>query len=50
MLCALQEKNPAVVSYLVDPPGSGLYHLVTKGVMFHPYGSYSYNLDLYIMI
>ncbi|ELR21373.1 cysteine synthase 2, putative [Acanthamoeba castellanii str. Neff] len=31
-----REKNPAVVSYLVDPPGSGLYHLVTKGVMFHP--------------
>jgi cysteine synthase A len=33
----LQEKNPEVVSYLVDPPGSGLFHLVTKGVMFHPY-------------
>eukprot|EP01112_Ceratiomyxa_fruticulosa_P019194 TRINITY_DN6247_c0_g1_i2.p1 TRINITY_DN6247_c0_g1~~TRINITY_DN6247_c0_g1_i2.p1 ORF type:complete len:312 (+),score=48.97 TRINITY_DN6247_c0_g1_i2:454-1389(+) len=30
----LKDKNPDVKVFLVDPPGSGLYNLVTKGVMF----------------
>lgn len=30
----LQEKNPAVKCYLIDPPGSGLFNKVTRGVMY----------------
>ncbi|KAI3921613.1 hypothetical protein MKW92_023070 [Papaver armeniacum] len=29
----LQEKNPKIKSFLVDPPGSGLFNKVTRGVM-----------------
>jgi len=31
---ALKERNPAVRVFLVDPPGSGLYNKVTRGVMY----------------
>ncbi|WVY91645.1 hypothetical protein V8G54_037159 [Vigna mungo] len=30
----LQEKNPEIKCFLVDPPGSGLYNKVTRGVMY----------------
>ncbi|KAF3453316.1 hypothetical protein FNV43_RR03756 [Rhamnella rubrinervis] len=30
----LQEKNPKVKSFLIDPPGSGLFNKVTRGVMY----------------
>lgn len=30
----LQEQNPKVKCYLIDPPGSGLYNRVTRGVMY----------------
>ncbi|KAE9606394.1 hypothetical protein Lal_00013615 [Lupinus albus] len=30
----LQEKNPNVKCYLLDPPGSGLFNKVTRGVMY----------------
>ncbi|KAM6552624.1 hypothetical protein CsatB_013386 [Cannabis sativa] len=30
----LQEKNPNVKCFLVDPPGSGLFNKVTRGVMY----------------
>lgn len=29
-----QEKNPEIKCFLVDPPGSGLYNKVTRGVMY----------------
>jgi len=32
--CYLKERSPAVKAYLVDPPGSGLYNKVLKGVMY----------------
>ena len=31
---ALKERSKGVKVYLVDPPGSGLYNKVTRGVMF----------------
>ncbi|KAG7024970.1 cys12 [Cucurbita argyrosperma subsp. argyrosperma] len=30
----LQEKNPNVRCFLIDPPGSGLFNKVTRGVMY----------------
>ena len=30
----LKDKNPSVQAFLVDPPGSGLYNRVTRGVMY----------------
>ncbi|CAI0437497.1 unnamed protein product [Linum tenue] len=30
----LQEKNPNIKCFLIDPPGSGLYNKVTRGVMY----------------
>lgn len=30
----LQDQNPRVQCYIVDPPGSGLYNRVTRGVMY----------------
>lgn len=30
----LQEKNEKVKTFLIDPPGSGLYNKVTRGVMY----------------
>ncbi|XP_048335047.2 cysteine synthase 2 isoform X2 [Ziziphus jujuba] len=30
----LQEMNPKIRSFLVDPPGSGLFNKVTRGVMY----------------
>ena len=30
----LKEQNPAVKIYLIDPPGSGLYHKVVSGVCY----------------
>ncbi|XP_042519377.1 cysteine synthase 2 [Macadamia integrifolia] len=30
----LQEKNPDVKCFLIDPPGSGLFNKVTRGVMY----------------
>ncbi|XP_027331552.1 cysteine synthase 2 [Abrus precatorius] len=30
----LQEKNPRIKCFLVDPPGSGLFNKVTRGVMY----------------
>ncbi|XP_068644174.1 cysteine synthase 2 [Aristolochia californica] len=30
----LQEKNPNIKSFLIDPPGSGLFNKVTRGVMY----------------
>ncbi|KAL5703221.1 cysteine synthase [Ranunculus cassubicifolius] len=30
----LQEKNPNIKCYLIDPPGSGLFNKVTRGVMY----------------
>ncbi|OVA02181.1 Tryptophan synthase beta subunit-like PLP-dependent enzymes superfamily [Macleaya cordata] len=32
--CFLQEKNPKIKCFLVDPPGSGLFNKVTRGVMY----------------
>ena len=32
--CSLKARNKAIKIYLVDPPGSGLYNKVTRGVMF----------------
>ncbi|KAL4566906.1 hypothetical protein LXL04_031032 [Taraxacum kok-saghyz] len=32
--CFLKEKNPGIKCYLVDPPGSGLFNKVTRGVMY----------------
>lgn len=29
-----QEKNPKIKCFLVDPPGSGLFNKVTRGVMY----------------
>jgi len=29
-----QEKNPDIKCFLVDPPGSGLFNKVTRGVMY----------------
>lgn len=29
-----QEKNPNVKCFLIDPPGSGLFNKVTRGVMY----------------
>lgn len=29
-----QEKNPNIKCFLVDPPGSGLFNKVTRGVMY----------------
>lgn len=29
-----QEMNPKIKSFLVDPPGSGLFNKVTRGVMY----------------
>ena len=33
-LPCLQDQNPAIKSYLIDPPGSSLYNRVTRGVMY----------------
>ncbi|XP_054796221.1 cysteine synthase 2 isoform X2 [Prosopis cineraria] len=30
----LQEKNPTIKCFLIDPPGSGLFNKVTRGVMY----------------
>ncbi|XP_038691212.1 cysteine synthase 2 [Tripterygium wilfordii] len=30
----LQDQNPKIQSFLIDPPGSGLYNKVTRGVMY----------------
>ncbi|WCJ33083.1 Cysteine synthase [Euphorbia peplus] len=30
----LQEKNPNIKCFLIDPPGSGLYNKITRGVMY----------------
>ncbi|GMN62321.1 hypothetical protein TIFTF001_031400 [Ficus carica] len=30
----LQEKNPKIQCFLIDPPGSGLFNKVTRGVMY----------------
>ncbi|XP_010252758.1 PREDICTED: cysteine synthase 2 [Nelumbo nucifera] len=30
----LQEKNPYIKCFLIDPPGSGLFNKVTRGVMY----------------
>eukprot|EP00850_Spirogloea_muscicola_P008767 SM000047S16906 [mRNA] locus=s47:658701:661877:- [translate_table: standard] len=32
--CFLKDRDPAIKCYLVDPPGSGLYNRVTRGVMY----------------
>lgn len=29
-----QEKNPSIRCFLIDPPGSGLFNKVTRGVMY----------------
>ena len=29
-----QEKNPRIKCFLIDPPGSGLFNKVTRGVMY----------------
>ena len=29
-----QEKNPNIKCFLIDPPGSGLFNKVTRGVMY----------------
>lgn len=34
MACVSQGKNPNVRCFLIDPPGSGLYNKVTRGVMY----------------
>lgn len=34
--CALKGHNPAMKIYLADPPGSGLYNKVTRGVLYSP--------------
>ncbi|XVF70879.1 hypothetical protein PTKIN_Ptkin11bG0197800 [Pterospermum kingtungense] len=31
----LQEKNPKIKCFLIDPPGSGLFNKVTRGVMYN---------------
>ena len=33
-LPCLQDQNPVIKSYLIDPPGSSLYNRVTRGVMY----------------
>ena len=33
---ALKRHSPGVRVYLVDPPGSGLYNKVTRGVLYAP--------------
>ncbi|MQM01147.1 hypothetical protein Taro_033894 [Colocasia esculenta] len=33
-LLLLQDKNPDIKCFLVDPPGSGLFNKVTRGVMY----------------
>ena len=33
---ALKQRKPDIQVYLVDPPGSGLYNRVTRGVMYAP--------------
>ncbi|XP_048235272.1 cysteine synthase 2 [Ricinus communis] len=30
----LQEKNPIIKCFLIDPPGSGLFNKITRGVMY----------------
>ncbi|GJP43774.1 hypothetical protein CLOM_g3191 [Closterium sp. NIES-68] len=32
--CYLKEQNPAVKAFLIDPPGSSLFHKVTRGVLY----------------
>lgn len=32
--CQLKRRDPGIKIFLVDPPGSGLYNKVTRGVMF----------------
>ena len=32
--CFQQEKNPNIKCFLIDPPGSGLFNKVTRGVMY----------------
>ncbi|CAI9283484.1 unnamed protein product [Lactuca saligna] len=32
--CFLKENDPGIKCYLVDPPGSGLFNKVTRGVMY----------------
>lgn len=34
LLCSEQEKNEKVKCFLIDPPGSGLFNKVTRGVMY----------------
>ncbi|GAQ84936.1 Pyridoxal-5'-phosphate-dependent enzyme family protein [Klebsormidium nitens] len=34
--CFLKDQNPGVKCFLVDPPGSGLFYKVTRGVMYAP--------------
>ncbi len=41
-LYSYQEKNPNLQAYLIDPPGSGLFHLVKHGVMFDQYAPFIY--------
>ncbi|CAM6104414.1 unnamed protein product [Calypogeia fissa] len=33
--CLLKEQNPHIKCYLIDPPGSGLFNRVTRGVMYN---------------
>ncbi|GAB2230425.1 hypothetical protein Droror1_Dr00014690 [Drosera rotundifolia] len=32
--CFLKDKNPNIKCFLIDPPGSGLFNRVTRGVMY----------------
>ncbi|KAL9272947.1 Cysteine synthase 2-like protein [Drosera capensis] len=32
--CFLKDKNPTIKCFLIDPPGSGLFNRVTRGVMY----------------
>ncbi|CAI6006854.1 unnamed protein product, partial [Closterium sp. NIES-64] len=32
--CYLKEQNPGVKTFLIDPPGSSLFHKVTRGVLY----------------
>eukprot|EP00252_Welwitschia_mirabilis_P017914 TRINITY_DN3993_c0_g1_i2.p1 TRINITY_DN3993_c0_g1~~TRINITY_DN3993_c0_g1_i2.p1 ORF type:complete len:286 (-),score=58.27 TRINITY_DN3993_c0_g1_i2:106-963(-) len=34
--CFLKDQNSGIRCYLIDPPGSGLYNKVTRGVMYSP--------------
>lgn len=34
ILVLQQEKNPKIKCFLIDPPGSGLFNKVTRGVMY----------------